>query len=276
MIVELVNAHLNRILPDNNTTLAEAMRYAVLSGGKRLRPLLALEVAAHYGTEREKALTAACSIELIHAYSLIHDDLPCMDDDDFRRGKPTVHKQFSEATAVLAGDALLTFTFELISSEPTLSLEQRIKLIQVLAQASGHNGMISGQMQDIAAEDRTISYEELRTIHARKTGALFTASALIGGIVANVTSEEFAKLQKLGQNIGLAFQILDDVQDITHSEEKHGGKVSSDVRNNKATYVKLLGLEQARRLADDELHKAARLGIIDPYKYASGGSKVIL
>lgn len=263
MTLDLINDRLSQLLPQDDSTLTQAARYALLGGGKRIRPTLLLELAKHYNIDPELALDPACALEMIHAYSLIHDDLPCMDDDDFRRGIPTVHKKFNEAVAVLTGDYLLTTAFEVLSTCDHLSPAQRIDLVRVLSQCAGGKGMIGGQMLDLEAENRTVTLDELRTIHKMKTGCLFTAAAVMAGIIAQVPATELEKLQKYGFHLGLAFQILDDVRDVTDSEAKHGGKVSSDIRNEKSTYVSLLGIEQAKRLAQEELAQAEQLMSFD-------------
>jgi geranylgeranyl pyrophosphate synthase len=191
---------------------------------------------------------------MIHAYSLIHDDLPCMDDDDFRRGKPTVHKQFGEAMAVLTGDYLLTRSFEVIASDQELSSETKISLIQLLTASSGGFGMIGGQVVDIKSEGLSLSLSTLNKIHQLKTGKMITASIVAGALIAGALQHELECLRTFGEKIGLAFQIIDDVIDVSHSEQKHGKENSSDVENNKTTYVTLLGVEAATAAAHDLLN----------------------
>ncbi|MEI8125325.1 MAG: polyprenyl synthetase family protein [Parachlamydiaceae bacterium] len=231
--------------------LFSAARYALLRGGKRLRPILSMATAEAFGVKAESALSTACALEMIHTYSLIHDDLPCMDNDDFRRGKPSLHKAFDEATALLAGDFLLTHAFSIIALDPELTPFQRISLIQLLASHAGGDGMIGGQMMDIEAEGVSINIELLKQIHALKTGALITASILSGGIVANASKDEMESLHLFGKDIGLAFQIIDDVVDVISSEAKHGKKTASDEANNKSTYVSLMGVDKAKKAAED-------------------------
>lgn len=257
MSLERVNECLSQLIPEDSSTLHQAARYALLGGGKRIRPLFLLSIAEHYGADTEKALIPACALEMIHAYSLIHDDLPCMDDDDFRRGMPTVHRKFDEATAVLAGDFLLTYAFEVLATRGDFTPAQRLAFITALSQYAGGNGMIGGQMLDLEAENRSISLDELATIHSKKTGALFAAAAVMAGIVAEVDPSELERLRAYGFHYGLAFQILDDVKDVTDSS-KHGN-VSSDIRNQKSTYVSLMGLEKAKELAQQEIEKAEAL-----------------
>lgn len=259
MTLDLINERLDHLIPAKPDTLTQAARYALLGGGKRIRPLLVLAIVKHYGIDPEIALSPACSLEMIHAYSLIHDDLPCMDDDDFRRGIPTVHKKFNEAIAVLTGDYLLTFAFEVLSTCRNLTENQRINMITTLAQCAGSTGMIGGQSLDIEAENEEINLEALRTIHQKKTGCLFAAASIMGGIIANVDTEELIVLRRFGHHLGLAFQIFDDIKDVTNSLAKHGGNISSDVRNHKSTYVSLLGIEQAEKLAEKELLQASEL-----------------
>lgn len=250
---------LNALVPEDGSTLLDAARYALLGGGKRIRPQLTLDVTAHFGGDIEKALTPACAIEMIHSYSLIHDDLPCMDDDDFRRGRPTVHKQYDEAIAVLSGDYLLTRAFEVLTTAPNLTPEQRIALMQELSFGANDVGMIGGQVLDIEAERGTLTVDELKEVHAKKTGALFSAAAIFGGIVAGVDEEQIERLRRYGIHVGIAFQIQDDIKDVLDSEAKHGCTVSSDQRNEKTTYVTLVGIERARRLLMQELEQADAL-----------------
>lgn len=217
-------------IPESN--LWEAAQYSLFTPGKRLRPLLLLSTAFSFGVTTEKALLPACALEFIHTYSLIHDDLPCMDDDDFRRGQPSLHKRFDEATAVLTGDFLLTYAFDVLASSP-LDSKMQVKLVQTLAKASGGHGMIGGQMLDIISESRSIDLDFLYRIHLGKTASLIQASVEMGAIIANVDPVTYIHLQAFGRNIGLAFQMNDDIQDAEESVEK-------------TTAVSLLGLEGAR------------------------------
>lgn len=213
---ESIHQELDRLIPDvpcSFSTLYQGARYSLLSGGKRIRPLLTLAAAELLGSSTLQALRPACALEMVHTYSLIHDDLPCMDDDDFRRGKPTLHKISSEGHAVLVGDYLLTFAFEVLSKAPFLSLDQRMRLITVLATAAGGEGMIGGQVLDIAQNPTT----SLKELHERKTGALFTASIQFGGIVADCSLETYEKLTLFGQKIGYLFQVVDDILDEEHN-----------------------------------------------------------
>lgn len=251
---DAVNSQLNEIITPQITpchSLFEAAKYSINSSGKRLRPILTLAVAETLQGDGKLALKPACAIEMIHTYSMIHDDLPCMDDDDFRRGKPTLHKVFSEGIAVLAGDFLLTHAFQVILESPGLNDSQKLDLISVLTKSSGGKGMIAGQVMDIEAEEKEISYEALKTIHKKKTGALITASIEFGAIISNATHEERQLFKQFGDRIGLAFQVIDDVLDVTQSELKHGKKTSSDTENKKSTYVSHFGIEKAKDYAHE-------------------------
>lgn len=248
----LIEEHLDALIPANDVPqkqLFQAARYSLMGSGKRIRPILTLATASVVGRNLEAAIIPACSLELIHTYSLIHDDLPCMDNDDYRRGKPTLHKVYPESHALLAGDYLLTLAFETLAHAPHLSETQKIQLIKILGQHAGGHGMIGGQVLDLEASHRQIDLESLRLIHRCKTGALLTASIEFGGIVANVSSPEMQVLKMFGEEIGLAFQIIDDVLDVTSSQEKHGKAVASDLINDKSTFVSLLGVEQSEAIA---------------------------
>ncbi len=234
--------------------LFQAARYSLLNGGKRLRPLLTLSAANVLGGDVEIALLPASAIEMIHTYSMIHDDLPCMDDDNFRRGKPALHKVYNEGHAVLTGDYLLTFPFELISRDQRLTPDQKIELICLLSKAAGGEGMAGGQVMDIQLENEAADLEELRSLHRLKTGALFTAAAEFGAIVAHATVKERLLLRKFGSELGIAFQILDDILDVTACKEKRGSDISSDQKNHKTTYPSLLGLDKAERELENHLN----------------------
>lgn len=250
---QLVEKKLDDLVPLKETAYAmlfEAARYSLLGGGKRLRPVLTIATAETFGKPGESALSAACALEMIHTYSLIHDDLPCMDDDDFRRGKPSLHKAFDEGHAVLTGDYLLTYAFEVVVNDTTLSAQQKVALISLLAKNSGCQGMIAGQVMDIESEGKEIGLDHLKHIHHYKTGALINASILAGAVIANASPDEFKLLNDFGLDIGLAFQIVDDVIDVTSSEAKRGKAVASDVVNQKTTYVTLLGVEASKETAD--------------------------
>ena len=235
--------------------IAEGMRYAT-SGGKRLRGFLVVSAAQLFEAPRDGHLLAASAIECLHAYSLVHDDLPCMDDDDLRRGQPTVHKKWDEATAVLVGDALQTFAFELLAREDVhQDADVRIQLIKSLAQASGAKGMVLGQAQDIAAETAgtSLSLEEIMVLQANKTGALIRWSAEAGALLAK---EDPSALRRYATALGLAFQIADDLLDVTGDEKKAGKRLQKDADAGKATFVSLLGLERARTRARELVNEA--------------------
>lgn len=251
--ISLVNAALDRFTPPADTepaSLHTAMRYSLQAGGKRIRPLLCIAGAEAVGGSAESVLPMACALEMLHTFSLIHDDLPAMDNDDFRRGVPTSHKQFGEAIAILAGDALQTLAFETIATHQTAENPVRIlRAIRIFAEASGSLGMGGGQVDDIAHEGKPITLEILRHIHERKTGALLNASLLCGAILSNATGEQEAALRTYSSHIGVAFQIVDDILDVTGDDVKLGKQTGSDVRKDKATYPKLVGLEASARLA---------------------------
>lgn len=226
--------------------LFEAARYSVLGGGKRWRPLIAIATASAFGCPLEKILISACCIELIHCYSLIHDDLPCMDDDDFRRGKPSLHKKYDEAVAVLTGDFLLTYAFEVLSQITSASDRQKLRWIQSLSKRSGGDGMVAGQLLDIEAEKAATTKEEQTFLHMKKTGELIACAFEFGAIAADASEETVAQLHRIGLDLGLAFQIQDDILDVTESVAKHGRKVSSDLANEKSTFVSLYGIDVAK------------------------------
>ncbi|WP_245875416.1 polyprenyl synthetase family protein [Tabrizicola aquatica] len=234
--------------------VTRAMRYAV-RGGKRLRGFLVLESARMLGVPEAQAVSAAAAIEALHAYSLVHDDLPCMDDDDLRRGQPTVHKTWDEATAVLAGDALQTLAFELLCDPALGSAEVRMELVQGLARASGIDGMVLGQALDIAAETagRSLTLDEITALQAGKTGALIGFAAEAGAVLAQA---DRAPLRRYAAALGLAFQIADDILDVTGDEAKAGKRVGKDAEAGKATFVSLLGLDGARTRAAELVHEA--------------------
>lgn len=229
--------------------LAEAMRYSLMAGGKRLRPLLCLMGAEACGADPAEALPAACALEMVHTYSLIHDDLPAMDDDDLRRGRPTCHRAFDEATAILAGDALLTLAFETIARH-TRPPQAAAACVRILAEGSGPYGMAGGQMADLLAEDREdAGVEALEAIHRRKTGALLQAALRMGAVVAGADETVSAGLDTYGRAVGLAFQIVDDLLDVEGDESKMGKRVRKDSGLGKWTYPELLGLDGSRRKA---------------------------
>lgn len=242
-IIEEVNERLKLILSQYRPGLVkEAMTYSVMAGGKRLRPLLFIQTLRAYGVDYHPYLDLACAIEMIHTYSLIHDDLPGMDNDDLRRGKPTCHKQFDEATAILAGDALLNEAANVVLK---MNIDDclKVSLLQALYHASGLDGMIYGQQQDMYFENHKATLEELQAIHHDKTGAMIAVSMKMAGMIAN--NKDAEKLENIGFKLGLAFQIQDDVLDVTSTSETLGKPVGSDINNHKSTYVSLLGIEES-------------------------------
>jgi geranylgeranyl diphosphate synthase type II len=244
--------------------LGEAMAYSLMAGGKRLRPVLCLLAAEACGGDAEAALPAACALEMVHTYSLIHDDLPAMDDDDLRRGRPTCHKAFDEATAILAGDGLLTLAFEVVARH-VRPAEVAAACVGVLAEAAGPAGMVAGQMADLEAEGRDdATLEALEAIHRRKTGALLRASLRMGALVAGADEPRLRALDAYGRAVGLAFQIIDDLLDVQGDEAKLGKRVQKDSQLGKWTYPGLLGIEgsrrRARQLAEEAVAALASLG----------------
>ena len=256
--LDAVESALDTWVPaDAPAGLGEAMRYAVLDGGKRLRPLLVLAAAEAVHGEREAALRAACAVELIHAYSLVHDDLPCMDNDVLRRGKATVHVRFGVAQAMLAGDAMQALAFEVLTpSGDTVAPALQARLCGLLARAAGGAGMAGGQAIDLASVGLPLDEQGLSNMHRRKTGALLQASVLMGAACGATTPAEWRWLAAYGEAIGLAFQVVDDILDVTQASSILGKTAGKDLDNNKPTYVSVLGLEPARRRAD-ELRDAA-------------------
>jgi len=239
----------------------EAMRYSLFAGGKRVRPILCLAAGSAVDDSRQtyvNLLPVGCALECIHTYSLIHDDLPAMDDDELRRGKPTNHMLFGEAGAILAGDGLLTFAFQLLSDESTATLDpaSRLRIMSLIATAAGALGMVGGQALDIATEKTEFPFETLKTIHRSKTGALITCSVQAGAVAAGATQEQFAHLTEYGDNVGLAFQIVDDLLNVTATTEQLGKSAGSDAARGKATYPGYFGIEETRRLAREAVNRA--------------------
>jgi geranylgeranyl diphosphate synthase type II len=260
---ELINNTLDQLLSDEADrpfVLFKAMRYSLFAGGKRLRPILFLAVLETLDQKIEQYLPFACALELIHTYSLIHDDLPAMDNDDFRRGLPTCHKKFGEAQAILAGDALLTYAFNLMIKPRASGVPSDLLLMAIdeVAFGAGIKGMIAGQVVDIESENKKINLEELKYIHKHKTGALFLASVRSGAILAGADYQQLASLTLYGEELGLAFQITDDILDVVGNADKLGKPVGSDVRNQKATYPGLLGLDNSRVLAQQAVKNALK------------------
>jgi farnesyl diphosphate synthase len=257
-----VNAELDRLLPaptGYHARVQDAMRYAIHVGGKRMRPFLVLQTSALFGAAKARALRAAAAIEMVHTYSLVHDDLPCMDDDDLRRGQPTTHRRFDEATAVLAGDALLTQAFEVLADPSTHpDAEVRCRLSARLARAAGSEGMVGGQMMDIVAPERDFGQEEIALLQRMKTGALFEFSCEAGPILGQADEQDQARLRRYAHDLGLAFQIADDLIDATSTAEKAGKAVGKDAEAGKATFVSRMGVEGARREAMRIADRAAQ------------------
>jgi farnesyl diphosphate synthase len=246
--------------------LGEAMRYGVLDGGKRLRPLLALAAAQAVQGQAEAAMRAAVAVELIHAYSLIHDDMPCMDNDVLRRGKPTVHVQFGQAQAMLAGDAMQALAFEVLTPDDGVEPAVQARLCALLARAAGHAGMAGGQAIDLASVGKPLAEEVLRDMHRRKTGALLQASVLMGAACGPVDARVHDALSHYGAALGLAFQVVDDVLDVTQASAVLGKTAGKDRDQNKPTYVQLLGLDRARRYAQElrtQAHEALAASGLD-------------
>jgi len=247
-----VDQALDRCLPDANTkpkTLHTAMRYSVFTGGKRLRPVLCLAAAEACGGKLTAAMPPACAIECIHTYSLVHDDLPCMDDDDLRRGRPTTHKVFGEGVAVLTGDALLTLAFEILARTKPCTRHTMADYLRELSKAAGSSYLIGGQVADVEAENQKVGPAGLEFIHLGKTAAMISVSLRLGAMTANATASECRSLEKFGTHLGLAFQIVDDILDITQTSERLGKSAGKDVAAGKATYPAVFGLEKSRKEA---------------------------
>lgn len=266
---EEVNTWLDALVPAETVPpvqIHRAMRYSLLAGGKRLRPALVLASGEALGAETDELMPAACAIEMIHTYSLIHDDLPAMDDDNLRRGRPTCHKVFGEAIAILAGDALLTQAFRVLSAEaPDREHHRRLRVIREISNAAGTvDALIGGQAADIEGEGKQVSAHDLEYIHRSKTGAMITASVVVGGLIAGAPEDQIDRLRSYGERIGLAFQIADDILDVTSTSEKLGKTPGKDAASLKATYPAIHGLEasnrRARQLVDEAAAIAAGLG----------------
>ncbi len=250
--VTLVDNELNRLLDFGQREygeVIEAMRYSINAGGKRIRAILVLEFAKICGADLKKALRLACAIEMVHTYSLIHDDLPCMDNDDFRRGQPSCHIKYGEATALLAGDALLTLAFNVIANTQ-IPAELKVEAIKELSQNAGVHGMIGGQVLDLKYEGKKIDVNCIERIHALKTSALIKTACRLG-LICGGSLDKFAVCDKYSENIGLAFQIVDDILDITSTQEVLGKPINSDSENQKTTYVTVYGVEKCREIVDE-------------------------
>lgn len=270
---QLLSRKLEEFLRDHEekipTYLFSAARYAMFPTGKLLRPLLVLACGESFGANVENLLAPACAIEMIHTYSLIHDDLPCMDDDDYRRGKPSLHKAYPEAHALLTGDFLLTYAFQVVAEAPNLSDNQKLRLTKTLAESAGARGMVGGQTLDIAFTGRPTSWQILKEIHMGKTAALLKASVAFGAIVADVKEQEVKILEAFGNYLGLAFQIVDDILDVTGTLAILGKQAGSDEKKQKINAVSLLGLEKAKTTATEfyltALSELQKLSFPTPY-----------
>lgn len=246
---------LEQVYPEKKA-IHDVMNYAMYNGGKRLRPILVFEGAEIAGMELQRAVPAACALEMIHCYSLVHDDLPAMDDDDYRRGKLSCHKAFGEDMAILAGDALLTGAFEVLAGAICYNDLERTRLLRVIGEialAAGSNGMISGQVLDLKSEDQNINQADLREIHELKTGRLFVASLRAGAILGGLDAESLEELTLYAENFGLAFQITDDILDVIGNEQDMGKPIGSDEKSHKATYPGLFGMEKAQEMARESV-----------------------
>ncbi len=256
-----VEAKLDELLPSEDispATIHKAMRYSIFAGGKRIRPLLCIEAARACGGRIEDAICAACALETLHTYTLIHDDLPSMDNDDLRRGRPTNHKVYGEGVAILAGDALLTEAFAMLAQTAANARYHVGDYVKEFAFQTGSQRLVGGQVLDLEGEGRSLSIEELRAIHNGKTTALILASLRLGGMAAGCTDEELAALSDYGQSLGLAFQIIDDILDITSTPEMMGKSIGKDAKVQKATYPALVGLDQARAEAQQLTEQAKK------------------
>jgi geranylgeranyl diphosphate synthase, type II len=264
---ETVNRALDRFLPPATfkpSTIHKAMRYSLFAGGKRMRPALCLAAAAACGGKQNDALPLACAVECIHTYSLVHDDLPAMDNDDYRRGKLTNHKVFGEGVAILAGDALLTQAFEIAARSKGSRRYDHQQLVLELARASGSLQLIAGQVADLEGEGKKTSATQLRYIHERKTSALLCCSVRLGGMSANCTTAQLKALTDFGYHVGLAFQVIDDILDVTQTSEKLGKTAGKDTAARKATYPSIVGLARSRKIAEELTAKAFRA--LKPFK----------
>jgi geranylgeranyl diphosphate synthase type II len=261
---KLINNALGAIIENNSkdTKIKSAMEYSLMSGGKRLRPILCIAAAETVGSHLEDTMVAACAIEMIHTYSLIHDDLPAMDNDNLRRGRPTCHIKFDEATAILAGDALLTLAFEILSSVESVDKDHgfnRLRALHAIAMASGYKGMIEGQMQDISAEGNVLGIEDLKKMHRLKTGALIEASVIAGTILGNGNRDQIEKLNNYARNIGLAFQITDDILNVEGDPDIMGKDAGTDQARGKSTYPSIIGMKNSKEIAKKLVNDALKV-----------------
>lgn len=252
-----INSYLESLIPEDNLLqkkIVEAMNYSLLAGGKRVRPVLMMAVCEAFGVSEDAILPFAASLEMIHTYSLIHDDLPAMDDDDLRRGRPTNHVVYGEATAILAGDALLNLAFETALSAP-FDAEKKLKAAALMGKASGYLGMIGGQVVDLEGEERKLTLSELKEMHSMKTGALIKAAAQMGCVLSGADEDE---LSDYAENLGLAFQLKDDILDETSTVEELGKNIGSDKKNDKSTFINLCGMEKAEAMLKETTDKAIK------------------
>jgi geranylgeranyl diphosphate synthase, type II len=260
---KLINSELDKIFKDfaSSSVLLKAMRHSLMAGGKRIRPVLCLAAAEAVGTNPDAALPAACALEMIHTYSLIHDDLPALDDDELRRGKPTCHVAFDEATAILAGDALLTLAFQILSSTVNIKESQALvwlNVIHVIASAIGYKGMIDGQMRDIISEGTLLSLVDLENMHALKTGALIEASIRCGAVLGNGSQEQIKQLGIYAKYLGLAFQVTDDILNVEGNPTVMGKAIGTDKNRKKNTYPLIMGLKESKKFAANIVNNALK------------------
>jgi geranylgeranyl diphosphate synthase type II len=256
-----INIALNSIFANTSNKIVKAMKYSLMAGGIRIRPVLCVAAAETVGGQSQDVISAACALEMIHTYSLIHDDLPSMDNDDIRRGQPTCHVAFDEATAILAGDALLTLAFEVLSSTEFVQdnhVRNWMNVIHTIATAAGYKGMIEGQMQDMAGEGHLLCLEDLENMHALKTGALIEASVTVGAILGKGSPDQIQQLKTYSKNIGLAFQVTDDLLDVEGDPNVMGKDAGSDQARSKSTYPALLGIEQSKQFAKKLVNNALK------------------
>ena len=257
--IAVIDAALDKFIPVESELapiICESMRYSIFAGGKRLRPLLLMAAVEALGKQGENYLNIACGMEMIHTYSLIHDDLPAMDNDDYRRGKLTNHKVYDEAIAILAGDALLTLSFEVMLAQKDVQPQTLVAVVAEIAKAAGPSGMFGGQVLDMQSEGQNIPLEKLQLMHNAKTGALFTAAIKAGGMIAGANPKQLEMLVQFSKFYGLAFQITDDILDAVGEQEKIGKPVGSDEKNNKATFVTLYSVEEAKKMAQVAVNNA--------------------
>ncbi len=256
-----INQALDSTFANTSSKIVKAMKYSLMAGGKRIRPVLCIAAAETVGGQSQDVINAACALEMIHTYSLIHDDLPAMDNDDIRRGQPTCHVAFDEATAILAGDALLTLAFEVLSSTEFVQdnhVRNWMNIIHTLSTAAGYKGMIEGQMQDMAGEGHLLCLEDLENMHALKTGALIEASVTIGSILGKGSPDQIQQLKTYSKNIGIAFQVTDDLLDVEGDPDVMGKDAGSDQARSKSTYPALLGIEQSKQFAKKLVNNALK------------------